>query len=189
MASWVAPERTSLIRNGEVSDERFVALWARPDNRSGVSIPMQVANKLVGIINLNMTGRLRPFTLGQMKALTILAGTAAAALESASLYTQVRKAEENYRSIFEHAVEGIFQSTPEGRFLTVNPAMARILGYDSPEEFIEKITDVGHQLYVDPSDRVAAARLQEAAGLLLGYEFEAYRIHVRTIWLALNRLS
>jgi len=189
ISSWVARERTSLILNGEVSDERFVALWPRPDIRSAVSVPMQVANKLVGIINLNMTGRLRPFTLGQMKALTILAGTAAAALESASLYTQVQKAEENYRSIFEHAVEGIFQATPEGRFLTVNPALARILGYESPEEVIEEITDVEHQLYVDPSDRAAAARLQEEVGILVGFEFEAYRKDGRTIWLSLNRRS
>ncbi len=189
ISSWVARERTPLILNGEVSDERFVALWPRPDIRSAVSVPMQVANKLVGIINLNVTGRLRPFTLGQMKALTILAGTAAAALESASLYTQVQKAEENYRSIFEHAVEGIFQATPEGRFLTANPAMARILGYDSPEELIEKITDVEHQLYVNPTDRKAAARLQEDGGILVGFEFEAYRKDGRTIWLSLNRRS
>ncbi len=189
ISSWVARERKPLILNGEVSDERFVALWPRSDIRSAVSVPMQVANKLIGIINLNVTDRLRPFSLGQMKALTILAGTAAAALESASLYTQVRKAEQNYRSIFEHAVEGIFQATPEGRFLTVNPAMARILGYDSPEEFIEKITDVGHQLYVNPSDRTAAARLQEEIGTLVGFEFKAYRKDGQTIWLSLNRRS
>src|SRR5260370_20190778 len=121
ISTWVARERTPLMLNGEVSDARFVALWPRPDIRCAVSVPMQVANKLVGIINLNMTNRLRPFTLGQMKALTILAGTAAAALESASLYTQVHRAEENYRSIFENAVEGIFQSTPTGRFITLNP--------------------------------------------------------------------
>src|SRR5258708_32446530 len=120
ISSWVARERTPLILNGEVSDERFVALWPRPDIRSAVSIPMQVANKLVGIINLNLTGRARPFTLGQMKALTILAGTAAAPLESSSLYHQVQQAEENYRSIFDNAIEGICQCTHEGRFLTVN---------------------------------------------------------------------
>jgi len=187
ISSWVARERTPLILNGEVSDERFVALWPRPDIRSAVSVPMQVANKLVGIVNLNMTARLRPFTLGQMKALTILAGTAAAALESASLYTQVRKAEKNYRSIFENAVEGIFQATPEGRFLTVNPAMARILGYDSPEEVVEKITDVEHQLYVHPESRAEAARLEKESGRLQGFEFEAYRKDGKKIWLSANR--
>jgi PAS domain S-box-containing protein len=187
ISSWVARERTPLILNGEVSDERFVALWPRPDIRCAVSVPMQVANKLVGIINLNMTNRLRPFTLGQMKALTILAGTAAAALESASLYTQVQRAEENYRSIFENAVEGIFQSTPEGRFITVNPAMARILGYDSPEEVVQHVSDISNQVYVHPEDRVKSNAAEKDQGFLHGFEFEAYRKDGERIWLSLNR--
>jgi PAS domain S-box-containing protein len=148
---------------------------------------MQVANKLVGIINLNMTNRLRPFTLGQMKALTILASTAAASLESASLHHQVLEAEENYRSIFENAVEGIFQSTPEGQFLRVNPAFVRILGYNSSEEMIALVTDIAHQLYVVPGDRDEAGRLQEERGVLEAFEFEAYRKDATKIWLSLNR--
>lgn len=186
ISSWVARERMPLILNGEVSDDRFVALWPRPDIRSAVSVPMQVANKLVGIINLNMTNRLRPFTLGQMKALTILAGTAAAALESASLYAQVQKAEENYRSIFENAVEGIFQSNSDRGFLTVNPSLARILGYDSPEEVIEAFSDLGRQLYVDPELADEVSRTLEEAGVVQGFEFEAYRKDREKIWLSLN---
>jgi len=187
ISSWVARERAPLILNGQVQDDRFVALWPRADIRSAISVPLQVANKLVGVINLNMTNRLRPFTLGQMKALTILAGTAAAALESASLYTQVQKAEENYRSIFENAVEGIFQSTPAGRFLTVNPAMARILGYASPEEVVEDVADISNQIYVHPEDRVKSNALEKEQGFLHGFEFEAYRKNGERIWLSLNR--
>jgi len=187
ISSWVARERTPLILNGEVSDERFIALWPRADIRSAVSVPMQVANKLVGIINLNMTGLSRPFTLGQMKALTILAGTAAAALESASLYSQLQKAEKNYRSIFENAVEGIFQSTFEGRFLKVNPAMARILGYDSPEELIQKVSDISTQIYVYPDDRLESDAEEKEQGFLRGFEFEAYCKDGERIWLSLNR--
>src|SRR6267378_5399210 len=142
ISSWVARERTPLILNGEVHDERFVALWPRPDIRSAVSVPMQVANKLVGVINLNMTNRLRPFTLGQMKALSILAGTAAAALESSSLFAQLRNAEKNYRSIFENAVEGFFQSTEDSKFITVNPSLARILGFDSPEQVVAAFSNI-----------------------------------------------
>jgi len=189
ISSWVARERTPLILNGEVHDERFVALWPRPEIRSAVSVPMQVANKLVGVINLNVTNRLRPFTLGQMKALTILASTAAAALESASLYTQVRTTEEKYRSIFENATEGLFQSASDGRLLTANTALARILAYDSPEEMIATITDIAHQLYVSPEDRAEAGRLQEEAGALVGFEMEAYRKDGGKIWLSLNRRS
>src|SRR3984893_15881702 len=110
-----------------------------------------------------------------MKALTFLAGTAAAALESASLYTQVQEAEKNYRSIFENAVEGIFQSTPEGRFLTVNPAMARILGYDSSEELVDEVADISNQIYVHSEDRVKSNAVEKAQGSLHGFEFEAYR--------------
>ena len=189
ISGWVARQREPLILDGKVNDARFRSLWPHPEIRSAISIPMQVANKLVGIININALNRPRPFTLGQMKALTILASTAAAALESASLYGQVRQAEENYRSIFENAVEGIFQSTLEGRFITVNPAMARILGYESPEEMIAKITDVTHQLYVDPSVRENAAQLQAERGVLQGFEFEAYRKNRERIWLSLKRRS
>jgi PAS domain S-box-containing protein len=147
---------------------------------------MQVANKLVGIINLNVTNRLRPFTLGQMKALTILASTAAAALESASLYTQVQQAEKNYRSIFENAVEGIFQSTPDGRFLTVNPALANILGYDSPKEVVACFTDIGKQLYVDPAFPAQVTQTLKERGVLQGFEVEAYRKDGENTWLSLN---
>lgn len=189
ISGWVAREREPLILDGEINDKRFRSMCPHPEIRSAISIPMQVAGKLVGTININALSRPRPFTLGQMKALTILAGTAAAALESASLYTQVQKAEENYRSIFENAVEGIFQGTPEGRFITVNPSMARILGYDSPAELVETITDISHQLYVHPEDRVRSENIQAENGLLQGFEFEAYRKDGEKIWLSVNRRS
>ena len=189
ISGWVARERAPLILNGEVKDERFQALWPHPEILSAISVPIQVANKLVGTINLNAVNRPRPFTLGQMKALTILASTAAGALESASLYTQVQQAQEKYRSIFENAVEGVFQSTPEGRFITVNPSMARILGYESPDEVIATITDIAHQLYVHPESRAKAFQIQEERGLLHGFEFEAYRKDGEKIWLSVNRRS
>jgi two-component system cell cycle sensor histidine kinase/response regulator CckA len=187
ISGWVARERAPLILNGEVRDERFQALWPHPEILSAISVPMQVANKLVGTINLNAVNRPRPFTLGQMKALTILASTAAGALESASLYGQVRRAEEKYRSIFENAIEGIFQSTPEGRFIAVNPSMARILGYDSPKEVVEEITNAAQQLHVHPESHAEAARLQEERSILQGFEFEAYRKDGEKIWLSVNR--
>ena len=63
------------------------------------------------------------------------------------------QAEEKYKNIFENAVEGIFQTTPEGRFIGANPAAARLFGYGSPEELINTITDLASQVYVSPEDR------------------------------------
>lgn len=189
ISGWVARERRALVLDGEVNDERFRSLWPQPEIRSALSVPMQVANKLVGTININALHRARPFNLGQMKALTILASTAAAALESASLYTQVLTAEANYRAIFENAIEGLFQSTRDGGFTTVNPAFARILGYASPAEAIAAITDIGQQLYVDRRDYEEAARLQTEHGVLQGFEYQAYRRDGEKIWLSENRRS
>ena len=65
----------------------------------------------------------------------------------------LRKSEEKYRNIFDNASEGIFQSSPEGRYLSVNPAFARMFGYASPDEVVSTITDIAHQLFADARDR------------------------------------
>ncbi|WP_446350665.1 PAS domain S-box protein [Coleofasciculus sp. F4-SAH-05] len=82
----------------------------------------------------------------------------------------LRQAEEKYRSIFENAVGGIFQTTPDGRYLSANPALARIYGYASPDELINHITDVEHQLYVNPSQRRELIRLVHEQGSVSGFE-------------------
>lgn len=65
----------------------------------------------------------------------------------------LRVAEANLRSIFENAAEGIYQSTPSGRFLTVNPALAAMAGYGSPEEMTGAVEDIRRDFYVEPSTR------------------------------------
>ncbi len=76
----------------------------------------------------------------------------------------LRTAEANYHSIFENATVGIYQSTPQGRFRSVNPVMARIFGFDSPEEMLSSITSIERQYYVDPADRHKFQRLMMEEG-------------------------
>ncbi|HVN73089.1 MAG TPA: PAS domain S-box protein [Methanoregula sp.] len=73
----------------------------------------------------------------------------------------LRESEERYRSLFSNATLGIFHSTPDGRFIDMNPALARMLGYSSPEEAVSSITDIPTQVYAEPPryDEVAAAVL------------------------------
>jgi PAS domain S-box-containing protein len=172
VAGWVARERTPVLINGQIQDERFEASWPRTDICSSISVPMQVANKLIGVLNLNVVNKPRTFKNGQMKGLMILAGAAAAALESASLYTQVLRAEENYHSIFEHAVEGIFQTSPDGTFIRVNPAMGQLLGYSSPEELLTAGANLEHDLYADPGRRDEFSRILQKNDRLSGFEIE-----------------
>ncbi len=83
-------------------------------------------------------------------------------LEEVEVRRERKRAEEKYRGIFENSVEGIFQITLEGDLLTANPAMARILGYDSPQKLIESVSDVANQIYEDPEDRAEFTRLVQA---------------------------
>jgi PAS domain S-box-containing protein len=188
ISGWVARERLPLVLDGEIKDERFHSLWPNPTIRSAISVPMQVGNRLIGTININSLHRSRQFEQEQTKALTILANIAAAAMERAAQQAQVRTAEENDRTIFQNAIEGLFQSTSDGRFIAANPAFAKIFGYESPAEMIDAVTDIARQLYVNPGDRQeAAARLDEAHGFLQGFEFQAYRRDGEKIWLSENR--
>jgi PAS domain S-box-containing protein len=85
------------------------------------------------------------------------------------------KAEKKYREIFENAANGIFQLSPQGRVLTANPAFARILGYNSPQEVLQRLTNVGEQLFVDSKKANEARNILEKKGFLRTFEFEAYR--------------
>ena len=98
----------------------------------------------------------------------------------------LRQSEERYRSIFENAVEGIFQTTLEGKYIAVNPALARMYGYDSPDDMIATITDIASQLYVDPGSRDEFIRLIEALGEVTGFERLVYRKDGSIIWISEN---
>jgi PAS domain S-box-containing protein len=87
----------------------------------------------------------------------------------------LRAAEEKYRSIFENAIEGISQSTPEGEFIAVNPALARILGYDSPEDLIQHRRALNINNFVNPAAREEFMAILKRDDMVVGFECEIYR--------------
>ena len=96
----------------------------------------------------------------------------------------LRAAERDYRSMFENAVEGIFRTTPEGRFLSANPALARLLGYDSPEE-VMRAADARHT-YTDPTRRQEFRRLLQEQGGVIRFEAEHHRGDGGRVWLSMS---
>ena len=99
-------------------------------------------------------------------------------------FTRMAAAEQEYRGLFEHAVEGIFRATPDGRYLLVNPAMARIFGYATPEEMVTSLTDIRSQLYVDPEQRDTLLRLLSTQGSVSGFEGQGRRRDGTVIWVS-----
>lgn len=98
----------------------------------------------------------------------------------------LKQAEAKYRGIVENAVIGIFQTTPQGRYLSVNPTMARIYGYDSPDELMSQLVDIEHQLYVDPNRRIEFMRLMQEHNTVQNFESLVRRRDGSTIWISEN---
>jgi len=98
----------------------------------------------------------------------------------------LQQAERSFRSIFENATEGIFQTSPDGRYLNINPALARIYGYDTPAELIAGIGDIQHQLYTDPARRAEFTRLMRKNGAVTNFVSEIQRKNGDKIWISEN---
>jgi adenylate cyclase len=94
--------------------------------------------------------------------------------------------EGRYQSIIESSIDGIFQSAIDGHYLSVNPALAQIYGYDSPADLIATLTDIGTQLYVHPTRRDGLSVYLQQTGQIVGAESRVYRKDGRKIWISEN---
>jgi diguanylate cyclase (GGDEF)-like protein/PAS domain S-box-containing protein len=95
-------------------------------------------------------------------------------------------AELRYRSIFENAIEGIYQTTPSGQYLDFNPALARMYGYESIQDLKNSISDIQHQLYVHPKKRAEYVQLMETLGKVQNFEAQVYQKNGNIIWITEN---
>jgi sigma-B regulation protein RsbU (phosphoserine phosphatase) len=93
---------------------------------------------------------------------------------------------ENYYGLFDHLVEGIFRTSPNGNYLLANVALARIYGYDSPVELMANVKDIANRLYVEPNRREEFVRLMQENDTLSGFESRIFRKDSTIIWIAEN---
>lgn len=97
---------------------------------------------------------------------------------------RLKAAEAVYRSLFENALEGIYQSTPEGRYLMVNTALARMYGYQRPEEMLNQVSDIPSQIYVDATFRERFKQEIEQKGFVHELEYQVRRCDGSVIWIS-----
>ena len=117
---------------------------------------------------------------------TVIEGFIEDITERQTTLEALEQAELRYRSIFEHASEGIFQTTPDGRYLAANPALARLYGYATPRELISDLSDIDRRLYVDARRREEFRHLMETRGEVLNFESEVYRRDGSQLWISEN---
>lgn len=94
--------------------------------------------------------------------------------------------EEKYRLLFENSVEGIYQTSPEGRFISANPSFLKLFGFNSPEELFEYFKDIGKEQYLNPEDRVTFRKIVEAEGFVRDFETQLRKKDGTPIWVSLN---
>jgi len=94
------------------------------------------------------------------------------------------EAEESYRKLFDSSIDGIYVTTPDGRILNANPALARMMGYDSPQHLMESITDVANMIYLDPAIRTEYAERMARDGMVREFEYQVRRRDGSLLWLS-----
>jgi phosphoserine phosphatase RsbU/P len=108
------------------------------------------------------------------------------AIERHRMDRALLEAEEKYHSVFDHLMEGIFQTTPDGRYLMANAALARIYGYEAPEELMKGLTNISQRLYVEEGRRDEFVRLMQENDVLAGFESQVFRKDGSVIWISEN---
>jgi len=166
----VEPDTSNIINSvANVMKNGYATTEARIITKSGQAIPMILTG-----VKLAIAGK------------DYLLGTGIDITKRKKAEEALKNSELKYRNIFENAIEGIYQSTIEGRFITANAALARMAGYDSPEELIESIKDMETQLYVHPDDRKRFMEIVEAKGFVEDFEVEFYKKDGSKFWVVIN---
>src|SRR3954464_14953478 len=95
-----------------------------------------------------------------------------------------RLAEESYRKLFEGSVDGIYVTTPGGRLLNANPALARMMGYETPEALINGVNDIAQTVYVDPEVRAEYKARMQRDGMIREFEYQVRQRDGSLLWLS-----
>ncbi len=146
--------------------------------------PLLVGGRAIGVIALQDYVQATAYSVEDLRLLNFVAGQTAVAVQRRQAEIALARAEQRYRSIFENAVEGLYVSSPAGRFLSVNPALARMLGYGSPQELLTDVNDIRRQIYVRPGRRDEFFAQVQRGDQVSDFESEVYRRDGSRIWIA-----
>lgn len=148
-------------------------------------VPIRQGENFLGILSIQ---RYSPdaYNQGNLDLLQALADHCSGALQRIRATKELLETEAKYRTIFESATEGIFQTSPEGKYLRANLALARMFGYESPAEMSANVMDIEKQTYVLPERRREFKRLLEEQGEVHGFEAERFRRDGSRFWISVN---
>jgi two-component system, cell cycle sensor histidine kinase and response regulator CckA len=177
------PDIEGLPPEAQAEKEHFQS----QDIRSIISVPTIGTHvQMSGFLGFDAVKTLHHWTDEQITMLQIVADIIGNTLERRRTEQALQESSKEYRRLFENAPMGIFQTTPRGRLLLVNPEYARIFGYDSPSEMIGQITNIAGQLYVDPKERDQYMEILSRQGYVSDFEAQLRRRNKENFWVSMN---
>jgi len=154
--------------------------------RSLLCIPIKRHNIITGILYLENNYATEIFTKDRLEILQLLISQAAISIENAKFYEQLGISEKKFRSLFENAVEGIFQLSPDGHFISANPSLAKIWGIDNPEQMDSVFHALGKDVFVNSKDRKNLIKNLLKKQQIIGFETEIYRKDKSKVWISIS---
>ena len=177
----VCHEHVGPRREWTLDEQNFARSVADYVSLTFETVERNRAEEALRKMNDELEQRVHNRTLELSKANTLLTAEIA---ERERGEEALRRAEEKYHSIVENAVEGIYQSTPDGRFLSVNSSLAKMYGYNTPEELMSSIFDIERQIYVDPKQRREFINFLSEQGRVEGFECQIYNKEGNVFWVS-----
>jgi len=183
--NFVSRTNKTIVLNDAAGDSIFVddPYVSRLRPRSVVCIPIQRSNKNIGQIYMEHGQAPNIFTPDRMEVLNLLIGQVAISIENAKLYTSLEESEKKYRSLYENALEGIYQSGPDDQLVDANPSLAKIMGYETTEELISSKVHINN-LYVHQSNYIDLMNKLNLSDQVINYETQLYKKDNYIIWVS-----
>ncbi len=161
-AQLIPPERfDELVNNGEVQQVGSPSIdW--------LGVPLNIRDNTIGVLVLqSYTDGIR-YDDSDKEMLKFVSSQIAMAIVRKRTEDKLRESEAKFHSLFKHVYDGVYQTTPEGKIVTANPALVSMLGYDSEEEFLG--VNVGSDLYINPEEREYWSKVLDEKGVIRNAE-------------------
>ncbi|MGH7946323.1 MAG: PAS domain S-box protein, partial [Opitutaceae bacterium] len=146
--------------------------------------PLRVDGRSMGVIALQDYECAAAYGEEDLRLLNFVAEQAAVAVQRRQTEAAAALAQRRYQSIFENAIEGLYVTSPEGRFISANPALAQMLGYPRPADLLRAVNDIKRQVYVQPDRRDDFFALIQRSDELSDFESEIHRRDGSTFWIS-----
>jgi len=185
---YVTRTQEDLVLNDALTEDIFTQddYIIREQPKSILCIPIQSKSHLIGVLYLENLHVTHAFTQGRIAILKLLASQSAIAIENAKLYQQLNESRNKYLSLYNNALEGIYEVDPDGNLSNVNPAAAQLLGFDSPAEIIGTDRRAIINLFVNRDDYIALSNELSLNNRVVGFETQIVKRDKSIVWVAVS---